>query len=82
MKSIKPEENQAEISGGISVREAGRRGGCSTLEHHGVEFFRDIGRKGGHRTARLYGELLKEFGKKGGRPKRPSLDKSVGEEDH
>jgi len=65
----------------ITVADAGRRGGRSTLEHHGAEFFREIGRKGGQRTAQLYAELLSEFGKKGGRPRRPALDKRMGEED-
>jgi len=63
----------------ITVAEAGRRGGRSTLEHHGAEFFREIGRKGGQRTAQLYIELLSEFGKKGGRPRRPALNDSLGE---
>jgi hypothetical protein len=63
----------------ITAAEAGRRGGRSTLEHHGAEFFRQIGRKGGQRTKELYGELLSEFGKKGGRPRRPALDQSMGE---
>jgi general stress protein YciG len=66
----------------ISVAEAGRRGGQSTLEHRGTEFFRQIGRKGGQRTAELYGELLRGFGRKGGCPRRPPLDESVGEKDH
>jgi general stress protein YciG len=58
----------------ISVKEAGRRGGEATLRRYGVSFYREIGKKGGKRTVELYKELLKEFGKKGGRPRRPSLD--------
>ena len=65
-------ENQIEVSNQITAREAGRRGGQSTLERRGTEFFREIGRKGGQRTKELYGELLREFGKRGGRPKRPA----------
>ena len=68
-------------SAGLTVEEAGRRGGQSTLEHQGVEFFRTIGRKGGRRTKELYGELLSEFGRKGGRPRRPALNESLGEKD-
>jgi len=60
----------------ITVAEAGRRGGQSTLEHRGVEFFREIGAKGGRKTAELYHDLLAEFGKRGGRPRRPSLEDS------
>lgn len=74
MKTRKP-KNQVEVS----VREAGRRGGQSTLEHRGTEFFREIGAMGGKRTAELYADLLKEFGRKGGRPRRPNLENSVGE---
>ena len=58
----------------ITVAEAGRRGGQATLENQGVEFFKRIGRKGGQKTKELYGGLFKEFGKQGGRPRRPFLD--------
>ena len=64
----------------ISVRQAGQRGGSRTLERHGREFFQAIGKKGGQRTAKLYRELLSDFGKKGGRPRRPTLDEYMGEE--
>ena len=67
------ERDKVDHTTGISVQEAGRRGGESTLERRGTDFFREIGRKGGQRTAELYRELLKEFGGKGGRPRRPSL---------
>ena len=63
----------------ITAAEAGRRGGQATLESQGRDFFKRIGHKGGRRTARLYRELLSDFGKKGGRPKRPNLDGPVGE---
>lgn len=65
----------------ISVSEAGRRGGRATLENHGTDFFKKIGRKGGHKTAKLYANLLSDFGKLGGRPKRPNLDITLGEKD-
>ena len=82
MKSKRSHDGENELPeapSGISVAEAGKRGGRSTLERRGVEFFREIGRKGGQRTAELYRELLREFGKKGGRPRRPSLNKPKGE---
>jgi general stress protein YciG len=63
-----------------SVVEAGHRGGCKTLERHGREHFRAIGKKGGERTRELYGDLLREFGRRGGRPQRPDLDEVMGEE--
>ena len=62
----------------ISVREAGRRGGNSTLQRRGIEFFREVGRKGGRRTKELYGNLLSEFGKRGGRHSRPGLGGTIG----
>jgi len=65
--------------GQTTVSEAGRRGGNATLRNQGRDFFRNIGKRGGDRTAELYGQLMKEFGKCGGRPKRPSLEKSMGE---
>ena len=64
----------------ISVKAAGRRGGTTTRERYGSDFYRRIGRMGGERTRALYAELLKEFGKKGGRPRRPTLDEYMGEE--
>jgi len=77
----KATESQAEASGGINVREAGRRGGRATLENQGREFFRRIGKRGGQQTKELYGELLSQFGKRGGRPRRPTLNDHVGERD-
>jgi len=62
----------------ISVREAGRRGGNSTLNRKGIEFYRRIGRKGGQRTAELYAEVLKYFGSMGGRPRRPNVTHNPG----
>lgn len=58
----------------ISVSEAGRLGGNATLRNQGTDFFREIGRRGGKRTSRLYGQLMREHGKRGGRPRRPALD--------
>lgn len=79
MKTRKPED-QVEVSSGISVQEAGRRGGSVTRDRHaGTGFYQRIGAKGGRRTAELYADLLKEFGKRGGRPRRPTLE-DMGEE--
>lgn len=41
------ERDKVDDTTGISVQEAGRRGGESTLERRGTDFFREIGRKGG-----------------------------------
>lgn len=64
----------------ITVAEAGRRGGTATRDRHGVEFLRKIAQKGGKVTATRYRDLLSEFGKRGGRPRRPSLAEQPGEE--
>ena len=58
----------------LTVTEAGRLGGYATLQNQGVDHFKKIGHKGGQRTAQLYRDLLREFGKKGGRPRRPTLE--------
>ena len=73
-------ENTKEVRP-LTVKQAGARGGSRTLERHGREFFQEIGKKGGERTADLYRELLSDFGKRGGRPRRPALDGYTGEED-
>lgn len=58
----------------LSVREAGRRGGEATKSHLGLEHFKRIGSIGGKRTAFLYRQLLKEFGRKGGRPRSRTIN--------
>lgn len=68
------------INEDISVKIAGRRGGITTRDRYGNDFYRHIGKLGGARTRELYAEALKELGKKGGRPRRPSLYESPGEQ--
>lgn len=64
----------------ITVAEAGRRGGIATRDRHGIEFYRQIGARGGETTKKRWGHLFAQFGRKGGRPRRPALnDESVGE---
>lgn len=55
----------------MSRSEAGRKGGLSTKQRHGEEYFSQIGRmggrKGGEATKRRYGiEFYQEIGRKGG----------------
>lgn len=53
--------------GGLTVREAGRKGGQVTKKRHGAEFYQTIGRKGGETTkARLGHEFYERIGRKGG----------------
>jgi len=72
----KEEPAAAEIieTRGISVKEAGQRGGTMTRDRHGVEFYREIGARGGETTKTRWGHLFSELGKRGGRPRRPSLE--------
>ncbi len=78
MKTGKP-ENQDEVPNQITCREAGRRGGSMTRERHGLDFYRKIGALGGETTKKRWGHLFAQFGKRGGRPRRPTLDEFVGE---
>ena len=61
-------------SGGMSVREAGKRGGDRVKAKYGSEFYEAIGRKGGEATKNKYGPgFYEEIGAKGGqKPKRPA----------
>ncbi len=66
----------------LTVAEAGRRGGIMTRDRRGIEFLRKIAQRGGQTTKRRYSHLFSEFGRKGGRPRRPALnDKPAGERD-
>ena len=40
-------------SGGMTVREAGRKGGEVTAKRHGPQFYEEIGRKGGQKVKQL-----------------------------
>jgi hypothetical protein len=52
---------------GMTVAEAGRRGGKRTSETHGHDFYQGIGRKGGETTSEKYGTpFYEEIGHKGG----------------
>jgi general stress protein YciG len=54
-------------SGGMSVREAGKRGGDRVKAKYGSEFYEAIGRKGGEATKSKYGATFyEEIGQKGG----------------
>src|SRR3990170_4333588 len=53
--------------GAMTVAEAGRRGGATTAQRHGPEFYEQIGRKGGKTTAQRHGsDFYEQIGKKGG----------------
>jgi general stress protein YciG len=53
---------------GISVREAGQKGGEGVKNKYGPEFYKMIGRKGGQATRKAHGAAFYEaIGKKGGK---------------
>lgn len=62
----------------ISVREAGRKGGLTVLRKRGHTFFIEIGQKGQLAMRAKYPCMAVEWGKLGGRPKKPGL-KDMGE---
>jgi uncharacterized protein len=58
----------AKRSGGMSVREAGQKGGEAVKKRYGPEFYERIGRKGGLATKLAHGhEFYEQIGKKGGK---------------
>lgn len=53
---------------GLSVREAGQKGGETVKRKYGPEFYERIGRKGGLATKQAHGHAFYEqIGKKGGK---------------
>ena len=53
--------------GDMTVREAGRKGGRTTRERHGHEFYEAIGRKGGRTTKERHGpQFYERIGRMGG----------------
>ena len=53
--------------GGMSVREAGHKGGEKTAETHGKEFYEEIGHKGGEKGGRKGGQKVRDLIEKGRR---------------
>src|ERR1700684_4697549 len=59
---------QTKRGGGMSVREAGQKGGETVKRKYGPEFYEQIGRKGGEATKLAHGhEFYEQIGKKGGK---------------
>jgi len=51
----------------MTIEEAARKGGNTTKERYGPDFYSRIGKKGGQRVARERGpEFYSEIGRKGG----------------
>ena len=67
--------NAKKVQGEMSVREAGRKGGETTAERHGHEFYEEIGRKGGEKVRDEYGvQFYEEIGHKGGQKVRELIE--------
>ena len=61
------QEVALKLDGGMTVREAGKRGGDRVKAKYGHEFYETIGRKGGKATKEKYGpSFYEEIGQKGG----------------
>ncbi|MBC5823853.1 MAG: hypothetical protein GIX02_03330 [Candidatus Eremiobacteraeota bacterium] len=57
----------AERETGMTVREAGKKGGDIVKSRYGPEFYVEIGRKGGESTKKRHGsQFYEEIGHKGG----------------
>ena len=65
---------------GISVNEAGKRGGSTVLRKYGRQFYAAIGKKGATATHERYPGKASMWGKLGGRPRKPKLEEITGEE--
>ncbi len=62
------DRNEPPSEGGMSVRDAGRKGGKTTRARYGTEFFQEIGAKGGRTVSERYSnEHFREIGRKGGK---------------
>jgi general stress protein YciG len=69
-----------EDKGDMSVREAGHKGGETTSERYGPEFYSEIGHKGGeiggNKVKEKYGpEFYSEIGHKGGQKVHDLIEK-------
>ena len=64
----------------MTVREAGKLGGLSNLYKFGRAYFVRIGKIGGLRTKALHGHQYKDWGRKGGRPRKLKLQRNMGQE--
>lgn len=60
----------------LTVQEAGRKGGTTTAQRHGHEFYEKIGKKGGEARKEALGhEGYEELGRKGGQKVRELIAK-------
>lgn len=58
----------------LTVVEAGRKGGLAVLRNKGREFFVQIGAKGQRELRKRYPGMASEWGRRGGRPRKNTLE--------
>ncbi len=63
----------------LTVAEAGRRGGLKVLQIRGRDHFAEIGKKGQLVMRQRYPGMAAQWGKRGGRPRKPTLAQYMGE---
>ena len=63
----------------LTVAQAGKRGGLRLLQTRGRDYFVMIGKKGQTVMRRKYPDMAREWGKRGGRPRKMTLDEILGE---
>jgi hypothetical protein len=63
----------------MTVNEAGHRGGLAVLRRRGRDFFVCIGKRGQEAMREKYPGMASVWGRLGGRPRKLTLDKVVGE---
>jgi len=63
----------------LTVAEAGKLGGLKLLRTRGHDYFVAIGRKGQAAMRRRHPGMAAEWGRTGGRPKKPALQEIMGE---
>ncbi len=56
---------EKEKKGGMTVKEAGHKGGEKTARTHGHEFYEEIGHKGGEKGGHKGGQKVRELIAKG-----------------
>lgn len=59
----------------ITVKEAGKRGGLALLRRRGREHFAEMGKRGQESMREKYPHMAQQWGRLGGRPKKPRLGK-------
>ena len=65
--STQQDSQQDDASRPMTIEEAARKGGNTTKQRYGPDFYSRIGKKGGQRVARERGsEFYAEIGRKGG----------------